>query len=280
MKKKGRIWLLAASSAALAGLVGWIVWGNTALVQTALIVQSKRLPAAFSGFRIAHVSDLHNAQFGTDNEKLLELLRTAAPDCIAVTGDVVDSRRTDFDIAAAFMEASVEIAPVYYVTGNHEARLEDYPMLEQRFIDSGVTVLHNAAEDIVRGNGRIRLIGIDDPHFSFAEDEEANINTTLEGLTDETLFTILLSHRPEKFAVYAAQKIDLTLSGHAHGGQIRLPFAGGLAAPDQGLFPRYTSGLYTSGTSHMVVSRGLGNSLFPFRVNNRPEVVLITLEQT
>ena len=278
MKKKQRIGLLTASAAVLAGIVGWIAWGNTALTQTALTVRSERLPAAFSGFRIAHISDLHNAQFGENNEKLLELLRTAAPDCIAVTGDVVDSRRTDFDVAAAFMDAAAELAPVYYITGYHESRLEDYPTLEQRFIDSGVTVVHNAAADIVRDDAHIRLIGIDDPDFFAAEEEEAYFRTALEALTGETVFTVLLSHRPEGFAAYAAQNIDLTLSGHAHGGQIRLPFVGGLAAPDQGVFPRYTSGLYTSGTSHMVVSRGLGNSLFPFRVNNRPEVVLITLE--
>ena len=250
MKKKRRICFLAASAAVLAGAAGWIAWGNTALVQTEQVVRSERLPAAFSGYRIAHVSDLHNAQFGTDNEKLLELLRTAAPDCIAVTGDIVDSRRTDFDVAAAFMDAAAEIAPVYYVTGNHESRLKDYPELEQRFTDSGVSVLHGAAY----------------------------VADALEGLADEAIFTVLLSHRPELFAAYAAAGVDLTLSGHAHGGQFRLPFIGGLAAPDQGLFPRYTSGLYTNGRSQMVVSRGLGNSLFPFRVNNRPEVVLITLE--
>ena len=278
MKKKRRICFLAASAAVLAGAAGWIAWGNTALVQTEQVVRSERLPAAFSGYRIAHVSDLHNAQFGTDNEKLLELLRTAAPDCIAVTGDIVDSRRTDFDVAAAFMDAAAEIAPVYYVTGNHESRLKDYPELEQRFTDSGVTVLHSAATDIVRDDERIRLIGIDDPDFSSTEDSTAYVADALEGLADEAVFTVLLSHRPELFAAYAAAGVDLTLSGHAHGGQFRLPFIGGLAAPDQGLFPRYTSGLYTNGRSQMVVSRGLGNSLFPFRVNNRPEVVLITLE--
>ena len=211
MKKKRRICFLAASAAVLAGAAGWIAWGNTALVQTEQVVRSERLPAAFSGYRIAHVSDLHNAQFGTDNEKLLELLRTAAPDCIAVTGDIVDSRRTDFDVAAAFMDAAAEIAPVYYVTGNHESRLKDYPELEQRFTDSGVTVLHGAAVDIVRDGGRIRLIGIDDPDFSSTEDSTAYVADALEGLADEAVFTVLLSHRPELFAAYAAAGVDLTL---------------------------------------------------------------------
>lgn len=148
--------------------------------RTPIAVGSPFLPAAFSGFRIAHISDLHNTQFGEKNRRLLELLAEMKPDMIA---------------------------------------------------DSAGT------------------------------------------------YTILLSHRPELFPVYGETRIDLSLCGHAHGGQIRLPGLGGIIAPNQGLFPQYTSGLYQRDRAAMIVSRGLGNSLFPFRLNNPPEVVEVRLER-
>ena len=105
------------------------------------------------------------------------------------------------------------------------------------------------------------------------------MDTKLEELhTEDDVFTILLSHRPELFDIYADHGMDLILSGHAHGGQFRLPFIGGLVAPNQGLFPEYDAGIYTEGNTNMLVSRGVGNSILPFRINNRPEVILIELQ--
>ena len=126
---------------------------------------------------------------------------------------------------------------------------------------------------------RIALLGIDDPERAepYASDPAAITNAELAGIEPGADFTILLAHRPEQFPSYVAHGIDLVLSGHAHGGQFRIPFVGGVVAPDQGLFPRYDAGLYEQGDTRMVVSRGLGNSTFPVRVNNRPEVVLVEL---
>lgn len=270
-KKALRVILLLG----IAALVGWIAWGNRTIGCTEIQVQSAHLPEAFSGYTIAQVSDLHNAEFGADNERLLEALRQAAPDLIALTGDLVDSRRTDLDCAIAFVQAAVEIAPVYYVTGNHESRIAAYPELERAMEQAGVHVLRNETEQIERDGAFLSVSGVDDPTF-FATDEQ--FTQTLQSLLpmDET-FTLLLSHRPELFETYVGCGVDLTLSGHAHGGQFRLPGIGGLFAPEQGIFPDYDAGAYSDADSTMVVSRGLGNSLFPFRVNNNPELVLITL---
>ena len=261
----------------LVAVIVWIAWGNTALELATVTVTSEDLPEEFSGYRIAHVSDLHNAELGEGNEKLLALLESAEPDIIAITGDIIDSRRTDVDIALDFAEKAVEIAPCYYVTGNHESRVdEDFAKLESGLAALGVTVLRDKAVALECGGESILLIGIDDPDLASAANEVGEkLNTLKDGAEG---FTLLLSHRPELFNTYVGSGIDLVLSGHAHGGQIRLPFVGGVIAPHQGIFPKYDSGLYTSGGTNMIVSRGIGNSLFPFRVNNRPEVILIELK--
>ena len=277
---KRRVIVLITAAVLVPALLIWLLWANSSPAATQVTVASGALPEAFEGFKIAHVSDLHSAVFGRKNEKLLSLIRAAKPDIIAITGDLIDSRHTDIDSALAFVEAAAEIAPVYYVTGNHESRL-DFDEIEPRLIAAGARVLRNEAEDIGRGGERIRLAGIDDPSFirtgGTAEERAA---AELEQLGDGGgTFTVLLAHRPELVEVYAEYGAGLVLSGHAHGGQVRLPLLGGLYAPGQGLLPEYDSGLYSLGETQMVVSRGLGNSVAPLRVNNRPELVIVTLSR-
>lgn len=277
---KRRVIVLIIAAVLVLALLIWLLWANSSPAATQVTVASDALPEAFEGFKIAHVSDLHNAVFGRKNEKMLSLIRAAEPDIIAITGDLIDSRHTDIDSALAFVEAAAEIAPVYYVTGNHESRL-DFDEIEPRLIAAGARVLRNEAEDIGRGGERIRLAGIDDPSFirtgGTAEERAA---AELEQLGDGGgTFTVLLAHRPELVEVYADYGAGLVLSGHAHGGQVRLPLLGGLYAPGQGLLPEYDSGLYSLGETQMVVSRGLGNSVAPLRVNNRPELVIVTLSR-
>lgn len=277
---KRRVIVLITAAVLVPALLIWLLLANSSPAATQVAVASGALPGAFEGFKIAHVSDLHNAVFGRENEKLLSLIRAAEPDIIAITGDLIDSRHTDIDSALAFVEAAAEIAPIYYVTGNHESRL-DFDEIEPRLIAAGARVLRNEAEDIGRGGERIRLAGIDDPSFirtgGTAEERAA---AELEQLGDGGgTFTVLLAHRPELVEVYAEYGAGLVLSGHAHGGQVRLPLLGGLYAPGQGLLPEYDSGLYSLGETQMVVSRGLGNSVAPLRVNNRPELVIVTLSR-
>lgn len=260
----------------------WVIWGNKALELNIMTVSSDTLPESFDGYRIAHVSDFHNTEIGEDNVKLLDMLKSAKPDMIAITGDLVDSRRTNIDIALEFVEQAVKIAPCYYVTGNHEARIADYYELKTGLEAAGVIVLENECVKLEIDNESITLIGIEDPNFStdyLFEDSEIVVGYVLNELvTEDNSYKILLSHRPELFDTYVESNVNLVLSGHAHGGQFRLPFVGGVIAPNQGFFPEYDAGLYEEGKTNMIVSRGIGNSLFPFRINNRPEVVLVVLE--
>lgn len=264
-------------------LAVWLYRDNTAVMTTRINVKSPDLPGNFASFVLVQVSDLHNTEFGNQQKKLLSAIAAAAPDLIAVTGDLLDSRRTDTEKALAFIEGALKIAPVYYVTGNHESRIDTFPQFEAALTAKGVSVLRNEGTTIKQGDSRIRLIGLDDPTFSMDHQTIKNsgiIDKTLGDLEREDgIYTILLCHRPELFDVYAGHGIDLALCGHAHGGQVRLPLLGGIYAPNQGLWPKYQSGLYTKGKTNMVVSRGLGNSLDPVRVHNRPELVAVTLSQ-
>lgn len=276
--KKHYIWSFVA--VVLVGLIAWTVWGNTALETSAYTIVSNRLPDEFSGFHIAQVSDLHNAEFGKDNKRLLAMLREAEPDIIVITGDMVDSYHTDIHIALRFAEDAMQIAPCYYVSGNHEARIPEYENLKTGLETAGVVVLENERIALERNGATILLIGVDDPSFQtdyLLGDSPVVMTDALNSLTQKDAYTVLLSHRPELFDTYAASGLDIVFTGHAHGGQFRLPFLGGVIAPNQGLFPKYDSGLYTQGNTNMLVSRGIGNSIIPIRFNNRPEIIVVEL---
>ncbi len=268
-------------------LVIWIVWDNTRIVVTEYEVESTRLPEAFSGYRIAHVTDLHNDEFGKDNEKLLALIKSTKPDMIVITGDLLDSRRTDVEKALNFAQQAAKIAPCYYVPGNHESREgKTYDQLEQAMIEAGVFVLRNDKMSIEKDGSTITVAGIDDPRFALNTDRQAKmkdvIGKALSGLmkdVPEEQFTLLLSHRPELFQLYCEYPLDLVLTGHVHGGQVRIPGVGGVIGPGQGLLPDYDAGLYSDGKVTMVLSRGLGQSIIPFRVNNPPELVVVNLNK-
>lgn len=267
----------------LAVLVVWILWGNTALTVSTFMLESARIPTAFSGFRIAQISDLHNAEFGEGNAKLLRRLEESAPDIIVITGDLIDARRPDIETALHFVREAVKLAPVYYVSGNHEARLPQYHVLRNRLKEAGAGVLENEAVPLKQNGGEITLIGLSDPKFVKWKnvtnaDNAAIIRPPLEKLLPaDKIYSIVLSHRPELFETYVDCGADLVFTGHAHGGQFRFPFIGGLFAPNQGFFPKYDSGLYTEGKTNMIVSRGLGASVIPIRFHNRPELIIAEL---
>lgn len=260
----------------------FLILDNNALSVSEYTVTSEKIPEAFSGFRIVQISDLHNASFGKGNEKLLAAVENAEPDIIVLTGDLVDSRHTDLDAALDFAEKAVKIAPVYWTSGNHEIALSDYAAFKLALRDRGVTLLETRALPLEQNGETVILSGISDPLLMIGSREDV-IRTQTEIMLDllyekeEEGYRILLAHHPEYADAYAAGGADLVLSGHAHGGQIRLPFLGGIFAPGQGFFPEYDGGLYKIGDCVMINSRGLGNSRFPLRVLNRPEIVLVTL---
>lgn len=236
------------------------------------IVISRYTYVDLEGFRIAQISDLHNKSFGENNENLIELLEEENPDLIVITGDLVDSRKTDIEVALDFAKEAMEIAPVYYANGNHEERLSS-EKLTQLYVglkESGVIILENDYRLIDIGNGQdFYLVGINNKNLP-----DQTLKKLMKNLEDDKI-TVLLAHRPQYISEYAKSEVDLIFSGHAHGGQIILPFIGGVLAPDQGFFPKYTSGKYELNDSTMIVSRGLGNSLFPLRLFNRPDLVIV-----
>lgn len=257
---------------ALVLLIAFVMWQNNDLTVTQYTVHTKKETPA-GGLKIVQVSDLHNKAFGKQNENLLARIRAQNPDFILLTGDTVDSRRTDIEIALDFAAAATEIAPVYFVSGNHENRLSIdrktafYTGLRQ----NGVQLLNDETKTVSVRGCEIVLVGLDDAHLA-----DGTLQTLCADLPENTL-QILLAHEPQELTNYAAADVDFVFSGHTHGGQVRLPFVGGLAAPDQGLFPQYDAGVFTEQNTVMYISRGLGNSLFPVRVCNRPELVCVTV---
>lgn len=254
---------------------------NNSLLQTTdYEIESERIPVAFDGLKIVQVSDLHDAQFGDNQSRLAKKIKKLDPDFVFLTGDFIDSRRYDLQNSLDFVEQIIDFTEVFYVLGNHEVAVNEVGEITDALSSLGVHVLRNQAITIEKNNEKIAIAGVDDPLMraqSLPEDVMVEmLGEALSTVPDET-YTLLLSHRPEIFDVYVNDQVDLVFSGHAHGGQIRIPGIGGLIAPGQGLFPTYTAGKHEQGQTTMLVSRGLGNSLFPFRIFNLPELVVVTL---
>lgn len=274
--------LLSALAATLA-LTGYFYWQNNGLTITQHHHCDPMIPEEFNDFTILQVSDLHNKSYGKDQQILLDNLSVLSPDIILITGDLVDRRRFDLEKAMTFVEGAVALAPVYYVSGNHEAWSGRYDEIRNALLEAGVVVLDNQRAQQERKGDTLHLLGLQDPAFqvsSYREQWDASqVSSQLNTWQELEGYKILLAHRPELFHLYAESQMNVIFSGHAHGGQIRLPFLGSLFAPDQGFFPAYTDGDYHQESTTMYVSRGLGNSIFPLRVHNRPELIMVTLRK-
>jgi predicted MPP superfamily phosphohydrolase len=260
-----------------------IVYDNFKIDVTEYAIESVDLPKNFDGFKIVHLSDLHNTEFGNDNEKLLKIIKEQKPDAVFVTGDTIDGFYTNIRIPIELFKEILKICDVYFVVGNHESRVNINIYTE--FIDTlteiGVIVLKDSCALIEKGEEKIQVIGLNDASeykADYNSDYTVKITETINNLDDESFFSILLSHHPELFPEYKNTDIDLVFSGHAHGGQFRLPFIGGIIAPEQGLFPEFDAGVFNENNTTMIVSRGLGNSIIPVRINNSPEVVVVALK--
>ena len=252
-------------------------------------VPSPKLPAAFDGFRILHLSDLHSASFGKKNYRLLKAAESARPDIVVMTGDMVNGGEEHFSVFLHLAAALAGQWEVYYIMGNHEQTLK--PRRQQDLLralgNAGVHVLGNESVDLKRGDDRIRLYGMYS-HMRYYRDlkhcfdRHAHFTATdlreLVGPADPDLYNILLAHNPLYFPSYAKWGADLTLSGHIHGGIIRLPVFGGLLSPEFKFFPRYDGGFFTWSGRCLEVSRGLGNN-FLWRINNPPELPLLILRR-
>ena len=269
--KRRRKWIVRIVVLLLVLCFCWMQ--NKYLTITHYTYNSVKLPEEFEGYRIVQVSDLHNASFGWNNKRLISKLEDLAPDMIVITGDVVDSSRTNLEVAIDFAKQTVEIAPTYYITGNHENWLEaeEKEYLLESLKEAGVICLEDELTEVWQQEESIILLGLNDESLA-----GSRLNMLLLGEESEQL-QILLAHEPQYLDNYADSGVDLVLTGHAHGGQFRIPFVGGVVAPDQGLFPKYTEGVHVQGSTTMIISRGLGNSVIPLRLFNLPEIVCVDL---
>lgn len=255
-----------------------LIWGTNDIVTTKYFIGSERIPSDFDGYRIVQISDLHNKEFGKNQKRLIKKIKDANPDLIVITGDIVDRRKWGTKYMEEFLSEAKEIAPMYYVSGNHEVWSFKYDKVKEILDKYNVNVLDDEVETIKRGKSEIGIAGIIDTGFEDREEYVSEILGNLKNKMKPNEYSILLSHRPEHIDDYADAGYDLVFSGHAHGGQIRIPFIGGIYAPHQGFMPKYTKGVINKKKTKMVVSRGLGNSVIPIRILNRPEITITVLK--
>ena len=295
MKKK--YWFLIL--AILAASVIWNVYWNSRIVVHTYTHANEEVPESFDGFRIVQLTDLHSVRSEKQGQLVYDMICGQNPDVICVTGDLVDSRYyakhgvEGEALTLALMEKLITLAPVYFIYGNHEMILLDDPQnnaFKNALEKLGVQNINNELVCYQRqeDGDKVYIGGIQDPstlykdyRYAFlsnnGERMEAMLDAVTVGVRNEEFF-LLLSHRPEYLEMYDQYPVDLVLTGHAHGGQFRLPFIGGVYAPGQGFLPKYTAGLYETDDLEMYVGTGIGNSVIPVRIFNPPEILTIILE--
>ena len=277
---------------------------NKLLKTTNYNIELSNLPEELNGFKIVQIADLHNTKFGKEQKYLIKKVKSLNPDIVVFTGDLIDYNRYDNDVRTNEMHSlkllkGLSGIPMYMVYGNHETKFKPNPddsTFMQIVQSLNVKLLDSKCVPIIKNGKHLNLFGVHDPYMfvvSNKKEHRANnydeLNKTHGDILDEELkkllpemsndVNVLICHRPELLDVYSKYPLDLVLTGHAHGGQFRLPFIGGLYAPHQGRFPKYTSGVHYKNNTGLIVSRGLGNSTFPFRLFNRPEIVSVTLKR-
>ena len=295
MKKR---YYIIAFMILLASIVWNVYWNDTITVHT-YTHSDEDIPAEFDGLRIVQLTDIHSVRTKEQGDLIYTKTVEQNPDIICITGDLVDSRyyakhgvegeKLTLDLVYKLSR----FAPVYFIYGNHEMILLDDPQnnaFKVALEEMGVQIINNDVHrlELTEGGQSIYIAGIQDPatlykdyKYAFIDTNgdriEAMLDAVTVGIRDDDFF-LLLSHRPEYFEMYDQYSIDLCLTGHAHGGQFRFPFIGGLYAPGQGLFPKYTAGMYETNDMEMYVGTGIGNSVIPFRLFNPPEILTIILE--
>lgn len=275
MKNKNK--LLVAGTCMVAGAIAY--QQNYQLQVEHITCINKSLPKALKGLKIVHLSDLHNASFGRHQKKLIKEIVRLHPDMIVITGDICDRRHLSLKSLRPIEELInqlVLLADVYYVTGNHEADTKLFPNILEILKHAGVHILRNEVALLEYQNQPFALIGIDDMQFFDNHEKFYEMLATLKSQSGQ-LFSILLVHRPEMFSIYEQLGYNIIFSGHTHGGQIKINRRRGIFAPGQGLFPKYCSGIYDKNETQLIISRGLGNSGYSLRFNNKPHIVCVTL---
>lgn len=283
LKKRNRGFKILRIIMVLVIILGFLYYENNTVDISHYAVDNLKIPTEFTGVKILQISDLHSKTFGEDQKRLIDKIKTLKPDFIFLTGDIIDYRSNRIEPCMDLIQGIKEVAPIYFVTGNHEEASSVFYTFKKMLEENGVIILDDASAVLKKGEGEILVSGVSDREglYNRQSGRGVNFKNTLNSLAkDKEGYQILLAHRPELIDYYSEAEFDLVFSGHAHGGQVRLPFVGGLVAPGQGLFPEYTDKVHVVGTTSMVISRGLGNSLIPQRLFNHPELVVVTLNST
>ena len=257
---------------------GFLLWGNCSLQTTETALVSPALPPAFDGLRIVELADLHGRVFGRGSRRLLAAVHRAEPDLICIDGDLFDEH-TDLAMLPPLLRGLCAIAPVYYVTGNHEWRVPGLRGILAQMRACGVTVLQDDWRVLRRGEDALIVAGTDDPCGPAERKTPAELIANIRAEAGEAAFLLLLTHRNDQLPQWSALGVQAVLAGHCHGGVVRLPFVGGLFGTDRRLFPAWDAGLYRQGETALYVSRGLGYTNVHFRLFNRPEVAVIVLRR-
>ncbi|MBD5583977.1 MAG: metallophosphoesterase [Clostridia bacterium] len=244
-------------------LIWLIIWCNNSLLKTTRYSFNGKVE---SPVKIVHLSDLHGKSFGAKNARLIAKIVKEKPDFIVFTGDIIHKYTPKNKKVALEVTSSLSaICPVLFVAGNHEMRNKGYRFFRKDLKEAGAVVLDDCPHNICG----LTVVGLNCSSLK---------NGVLHKITPDCEYKLLLAHMPQFLDRYAVEDYDLVFSGHAHGGQWRIPFTGqGVFAPGQGLFPKLTEGVHTAGKTKMIISRGLGNSEFPLRLFNRPEIVVVTI---
>ena len=257
---------------------GFLLWGNCSLQTTETALVSPALPPAFDGLRIVELADLHGRVFGRGSRRLLAAVRRAEPDLICIDGDLFDEH-TDLAMLPPLLRGLCAIAPVYYVTGNHEWRVPGLRGILAQMRACGVTVLQDDWRVLRRGEDALIVAGTDEPCGPAERKTPAELIADIRAEAGEAAFLLLLTHRNDQLPQWSALGVQAVLAGHCHGGVVQLPFVGGLFGTDRRLFPAWDAGLYRQGETALYVSRGLGYTNVHFRLFNRPEVAVIVLRR-
>ena len=279
------IFLIAAAVLACTVICGMIIWDSNRFVKVSYRISC---PLLKKKIRLALLSDLHNKEYGADNQKLLDAIREAAPDMVLIAGDLLTSCKDDMARPAVRLLESVSAEyPVCYANGNHEYRVFHQP---DKYGSTGARYRHairslnlHHLEDgsVYFPEYNIRVYGLDLPVHFFKKFKEPPLDPRelkkRLGKADKSAYTILLAHNPVWFDSYVKWGADLTLSGHVHGGVVRLPFLGGVLSTSFRLFPRYDGGSFKKDNKEMIISRGLGAHTIPLRLFNPAELVIIDL---
>lgn len=263
---------------AAAVLAGFLLYQNFSIQTQSCKAGLTRLPQGFDGFRVLQLSDLHGRRFGDHSCRLLQAAREAQPHIICITGDLFDEH-TELSMLWPLLKGLTAIAPTFYVTGNHEWQVPGLQELLSSMEALGVHVLANEYTFFERGGDQIVIAGVHDPCGPYDQKSPKELMEEIRKAAGEGAFVLMLAHRNDSLDLWAELGADLVLTGHCHGGVIRLPLVGGVFGSERRFFPEYDAGLYGKGRTLLYVSRGLGYSNVSFRLFNRPQLPLLVLNR-